>query len=229
MGSVSLAPTLSPQGRLALVEAPDAPPLDPEIARHLVGAFARGPGHGLLRLGAAESGATLPPLFSYWREFGACYVTALCAHPDTDAVEREVPVAAPPVKEFDRLVLAAPPMTGAEYLSTEVLVALWQELDSAFRIELAESKCGIQEFLKRRNPAWNLVGRVHFNLAENRKDPDAPFRFSGHLHHAVVGQCQGATSSAGEGTCANTPEPQTRTVCCLCCFPYSGRRRPVRG
>jgi non-specific serine/threonine protein kinase len=35
----------------------------------------------------------------------------------------------------------------------------------------------VQEFLKRRNPVWNLVGRVHFNVAENRKDPDAPFAF----------------------------------------------------
>ena len=26
-------------------------------------------------------------------------------------------------------------------------------------------------------PRWNLVGRVHFNVAENRKDPDAPFAF----------------------------------------------------
>ncbi|MDP3001019.1 MAG: DEAD/DEAH box helicase [Bryobacterales bacterium] len=68
-------------------------------------------------------------------------------------------------------------MTGAEYLTAEVLDALWQELDAAFGIELAESKCGIQDFLKRRNPAWNLVGRVHFNLAENRKDQDAPFAF----------------------------------------------------
>ncbi len=68
-------------------------------------------------------------------------------------------------------------MTGAEYLSAEVLGALWQELDAAFALELAESKRGIQEFLKSRNPAWNLVGRVHFNLAENRKDPDAPFAF----------------------------------------------------
>ena len=44
-------------------------------------------------------------------------------------------------------------------------------------MELSESKSGVQEFLKRRNPAWNLVGRVHFNVAENRKDPDAPFAF----------------------------------------------------
>src|SRR4029077_2854591 len=35
----------------------------------------------------------------------------------------------------------------------------------------------IQDFLKHRNPAWNLVGRVHFNLAENRKDSGAPFAF----------------------------------------------------
>ena len=177
MGSVSLAPTLSPHGRLALVEAPDAPPLDPELAQRLGSAFARGSGHGLLQLGAAEAGATLPPVFSYWREFGTWYVTALCAHPDTDATQQKIHVAAPPTAALDRLVLAAPPMTGAEYLSVEVLGALWQELDTALGVELAESKCGIQEFLKRRNPAWNLVGRVHFNLAENRRDPDAPFAF----------------------------------------------------
>jgi hypothetical protein len=88
-----------------------------------------------------------------------------------------VHVPAPPAAALDRLVQAAPLMIGAEYLTAEVLGNLWQELDTAFGIELAESKCGIQEFLKRRNPAWNLVGRVHFNLAENRKDPDAPFAF----------------------------------------------------
>jgi len=32
-------------------------------------------------------------------------------------------------------------------------------------------------FLKRRNPAWNLMGRVHFNIAGNRKDADVPFAF----------------------------------------------------
>ena len=104
-------------------------------------------------------------------------MTALCTHSDADATPRKVRVPAPPATELDRLILAVPPMTGAEYLTPEVLGALWQELDAAFGIELAESKCGIQDFLKRRNPAWNLVGRVHFNLAENSKDPDAPFAF----------------------------------------------------
>src|SRR5690242_7624565 len=154
MGSVSLAPTLSPHGRLALAESPDAPPLDPGLAQRLGNAFARGPGHGLLQLGAAEAGTSLPPVFSYWRELGAWYVSALCAHPDTDTMPRKVHVPAPPDADLDRLAESAPPMTGAEYLSAAVLGALWQELDAAFGIELAESKCGIQEYLKSRNPAW---------------------------------------------------------------------------
>jgi superfamily II DNA or RNA helicase len=177
VGPVSLAPILSPHGRLALIEAPDAPPVEAALAERLRCAFARGAGHGLLQLAAAEAGAAIPPVFSYWREFGSQYVTALCAQPDIDATPRKVHLASPAADELDQLVLAAPPMTGAEYLTAEVLSNLWQELDAAFGIELAESKCGIQEFLKRRNPAWNLVGRVHFNLAENRKDPDAPFAF----------------------------------------------------
>jgi non-specific serine/threonine protein kinase len=162
---------LTPHGRLVLVEDPDAPLLDSEIAQRLRNAFERGSGHGLLQLGAAEAGAALPPVFSYWREFGAGYVTTLCTRPDTETVP------APPAAELDRLVLSVPPMTGAEYLTTEVLGVLWKQLDAAFGIELAESKCGTQDFLKRRNPAWNLVGRVHFNLAENRRDLDAPFAF----------------------------------------------------
>jgi hypothetical protein len=167
-----LAPVLTPHGRLTLIHEADAPDLDPELALRLSTAFERGAGHGLLQLGAEEAGTVLPPALSYWREFGAMYVTALCTQPDEKA-RVEIPSSA----DLDRLVLAAPPMTGVEYLTSDILHALWKELDAAFRIELSESKCGIQEFLKRRNPAWNVVGRVHFNLAENRKDQDAPFAF----------------------------------------------------
>jgi non-specific serine/threonine protein kinase len=68
-------------------------------------------------------------------------------------------------------------MTGAEYLTSAVLADLWRRMDAAFDAELAQVKLSVQEFLKSRHPAWNLVGRVHFNLAENRKDEDAPFAF----------------------------------------------------
>jgi SNF2 family DNA or RNA helicase len=68
-------------------------------------------------------------------------------------------------------------MTGAEYLTASVLADLWRGMDAAFDAELIEAKLPVQEFLKSRHPAWNLVGRVHFNLAENRKDEEAPFAF----------------------------------------------------
>ena len=68
-------------------------------------------------------------------------------------------------------------MEGAEYVTASVLETLWTEIAEAFRSELAESKTSVQAFLQHKNPAWHLVGRVHFNLAENRKDEEAPFAF----------------------------------------------------
>ncbi|MGO8787025.1 MAG: DEAD/DEAH box helicase [Terriglobia bacterium] len=172
-----LAPILTPHGRLTLGAVAEGPALDPGLVQRLHDAFARGSGHGLLQLGASEVGTALPPVFSYWRELATRYVTALCTLSDaaTDSSKAHVP--APPPGELEPLALAAPPMTGAEYLTLQVLGALWQEMDAAFAIELSESGSSIQDFLKHRNPAWNLVGRVHFNLAENRRDDQAPFAF----------------------------------------------------
>jgi SNF2-related domain/SNF2 Helicase protein/Helicase conserved C-terminal domain len=177
METVPLDLVLTPHGSLVLVEESDAPTLDAALAQRLQDSFDRGPGHGLLRLGAAEAATALPPLYSYWREFGARYVTALCTQPDVEARRERLRVPRPPDEELEWMAMAAPPMVGAEYLTAVVLGALWQELDLAFGAELAESRCGVQDFLKRHNPAWNLVGRVHFNLAENRRDTEAPFAF----------------------------------------------------
>ena len=166
---MSLSLCLTPRGHLILTRESDAPALDIEPLERLRLAFARGPGHGLLQLGAGETETPLPPVHAYWREFGARYVHGLCA--------QEKNPAAPATEELERLAAAAPLMNGSEYLTSAVLESLWAELNTAFEIELAESKSGVAEFLKSRNPAWNLVGRVHFNLAENRKDPESPFAF----------------------------------------------------
>jgi non-specific serine/threonine protein kinase len=168
---------LTPHGRLTLSDAEDALPLDSAFAQRLCSAFGRGAGHGLLQLGAGETGTAIPAIFSYWREFGARYVTALCTLTDIEERREKVRVPCPTDEELEWMVLGAPPMPGAEYLTATVLDTLWRELDHAFAVELAEAGCGLQEFLKRHSPVWNLVGRVHFNLAENRRDPEAPFAF----------------------------------------------------
>ena len=190
MASISLVPILTPHGRLTLGQVGDSLPLDTELCQRLQDAFERGSGHGLFQLGAGEVGTALPPVFSYWREFGARYVTLLCARQDGDSYASEMHIPAPPDEELEPLALAAPPMTGAEYLTAKILHALWHEIDAAFTIELSESKTSIQEFLKRRNPAWNLVGRVHFNLAENRKDEQAPFAFLATYTHRLSEQAK---------------------------------------
>jgi len=172
-----LAPVLTPRGLLILRPTEEALALESEQNSRLDKAFLRGPGHGLLCLGANEVGTALPPVLSYWREFGSRYVTALCALSDIGERVTKPPIPVPANGELDNIAATVPPMTGAEYLTAAVLADLWRGMDAAFDVELADARLSVQEFLKGRHPAWNLIGRVHFNLAENRSDEAAPFAF----------------------------------------------------
>jgi non-specific serine/threonine protein kinase len=167
---------LTPHGRLFLELAHDGLPLPSDAGQRLVAAFARGPEHGLLHLGAVEVDTPLPLALAYWRDFARRFVSAVCGQTQTERERQFVPPPKP--AELDALVLTAPPMPGAEYLTPGVLESSWGALGTAFEAEFAESKAGsIEEFLRRRNAAWHTVGRVHFNLAVNRLDADAPFAF----------------------------------------------------
>ncbi len=169
--SSNLTLQLTPHGHLAFGAEGDAPPLSTDLQERLTAAFALGSGHGLLHLGATEVASVLPPALAWWRDYAARYVTAVCA--TTEGVD----IAAPDDPSLQHLVEDAPPMTGAEYLTPDVLRRLWFEIDAALQLELAAAQSSLQDFLKALHPAWNLVGRVYFNLAENRKDPEAPFAF----------------------------------------------------
>jgi hypothetical protein len=174
---MALAPALSPHGVLSLKPSDDTPATDSTAYARIERAFARGAGHGLLHLGAEAVGVALPPVLSYWREFAARYVTALCSLPGIGEGRDKPVVPAPGDADLSGVAAAVPPMVGAEYLTPAVLTELWRGIDAAFDTELDQSGLPVQAFLKSRHPAWNLVGRVHFNLAENRKDEEAPFAF----------------------------------------------------
>jgi non-specific serine/threonine protein kinase len=174
---MALAPVLTPHGVLTLKPSVEAMTLDPMHGTRIEEAFVRGAGHGLLYLGADQVGTSLPPVLSYWRELGTRYVVALCALPSIGEGRTKSAVPVPTEEELNKIAAAVPPMVGAEYLTGAILANLWCDMDTAFNAELAEADVSVQEFLKVRHPAWNLVGRVHFNLAENRKDDEAPFAF----------------------------------------------------
>lgn len=172
-----LAPVLTPQGVLGLRQTDDEPSAELTHAARLAARFDCGTGHGLLSLGAEEVGEALPPVLTYWRDFATHYITALCAMPDVGPARSKPALPPPADDELERMAMAAPAMTGAEYLTASVLADFWRQMDAAFDAELAESELSVQDFLKSRHPVWNTVGRVHFNLAENRQDEELPFAF----------------------------------------------------
>jgi non-specific serine/threonine protein kinase len=177
-----LSLSLTPHGRLVIVSPEDAPAMERDLGERIRQAFDRGTGHGIFRLGAAEVGQVLPPVFTYWRELGNSFVTALCTQPDMEENKGELPL---PPEDLEMMAVAAPLMSGAEYLTTNILHDLWAEVGKAFIEEFSEAKTSLQDFLKGLNPAWNIVGRVHFNLAENRKDEQAPFAFLATYTHRL--------------------------------------------
>ncbi len=172
----SLIPVLTPHRALHLEWQAAEFLLDDEVAARLKAAFVRGGGHGLLQLGAAEAGSRLSPELAYWRAFAMRFVAAVCASEETAAAGAPR-VPEPAEDELSALVDEAPPMRGGEYLDAVCLASMWGSLQRALEVELAGSGLPIQDFLRARDSRWRLVGRVHLNLAENRKDADRPFAF----------------------------------------------------
>jgi superfamily II DNA or RNA helicase len=176
--SSNLEIALSPQGQLRFEpRSSDSDAgyfLEANLQARLARSFAQGPGHGLLQLGAAEIGQALPAALSWWRDFASHYVTKLCAVTEDEAF---VGLSAPDSALLAQWLQNLPPMRGAEYADAAVLLELWDKMNEAMRAELQASSKTLGDFLGSRHAAWHQVGRVHFNLAENRKDPEAPFAF----------------------------------------------------
>ena len=145
--------------------------------RRLAAAFAAGPAQGLLHLATADLTAKLPPGLSFTRDWGRAYLTKLCQTPGvTDAADP--PRVRPPDLDARAAAAAAvPAIRGAEFVTPELLGDWWAALDALVRTEIRTTPGGAEAFLKSRNAAWRLVGRVTFHLAENKRDPEFPFAF----------------------------------------------------
>ena len=165
---------VTPAGALQLRASDDGEPLAPDVAQRLTASFAPGSGPGLVQLGTAEVTTAMPAALGYWRDLATRYVAAVCARGE-DAPTAAI--APPDEPTLARLALSAPPMIGGEYLDAAVLDAQWRALDRAFGAAVADHGGRVAEFLAERHAGWHLVGRVHFNLAENRGDDTAPFAF----------------------------------------------------
>jgi non-specific serine/threonine protein kinase len=103
--------------------------------------------------------------WKWLREFGQQFFTRLCQTKDA------LTVSFPSLTDF---MASAPPFAGAEYLTQEVLERWWLELAQHIA-QLATN--GVESWLREECPAWHVVGRVTFHLAENKTDTQRPFAF----------------------------------------------------
>jgi non-specific serine/threonine protein kinase len=146
---------------------------DPEA--QLARAFTTHVGEGLFTLVAKKLDTGLSPTLIYWRRFANQYLSARCllTPMGTDQTDLLEPLGA---EETMPLLLAAPPMPGAEYLSATALQAIWTDLDHWFCAQI-QAFGSLSALLTKKAPQWHQVGRVCFHLAENKNDPDYPFAF----------------------------------------------------
>jgi non-specific serine/threonine protein kinase len=74
--------------------------------------------------------------------------------------------------------------------SPALLVELWSDMGTVLGAE-KPYKDGVQGYFKKHGSVWNVVGRVCFHLAENKRDPGFPFAFIA-FQGVRVGRRQGA-------------------------------------
>ncbi|MCA1664032.1 MAG: SNF2 helicase-associated domain-containing protein, partial [Myxococcales bacterium] len=181
--------------------------LGEEVAPGVVERFERGFGRGVLYLGLEQLDAPLPPGLSWLRELARAFLTRACAIHDLEAQRDRLQVLAPSA-ELQTLADAVPPMPGSEYVDAPLLERWWRELEQAFIDELREWDGAVAAFLAAHNPVWNLVGRVCFHLAENKRDEERPFAFlatystrvsaKAKVQHAPLGLAVRASGSAAD-------------------------------
>lgn len=135
------------------------------------GGTLRLPGDGDWRelLLALASERPAEPELAFWRNYARRYLTNLCQLPEGQAAP------APPKNEREALVQQAPPMDGGEYLSSDALAHLWEQLDDWVHTQIHQN--GLDAFLQNHAPRWRQVGRVYFHLAENKDNEELPFAF----------------------------------------------------
>ncbi len=134
-------------------------------------AFTESDEAGLIEIAGRKLLVEADPSIGFWKSFASQFLRSLCHIPEGEALK----IPALPIAELEELVLNAPPMRGAEYLSPDVLSNLWKRLENWTKEQLTES--GLAGFLEMHAPLWSRVGRVTLHLAENKGDAEFPFAF----------------------------------------------------
>jgi len=148
---------------------------DERWARRVASRFSEHEAAGLMALAAASVPQHANASVLFWRDIAANFLRSLCHVPETEPLKQNT-LEPPATAQVAEWVLNAPPMQGAEYLTPDVLLNVWQRLLSWTAAQASECG-GLSAFLKAYAPQWSRVGRVTLHLAENKGDTEYPFAF----------------------------------------------------
>lgn len=162
---------LLPHGMVAV----DSCAGDARWAAGIASRFSEHEAAGLIALAAANVPPNASPSAGYWRDIAADFLRALCHVSESETFTPES-IEPPGPARLAEWILNAPPMRGAEYLSSEILTTLWKRL-TEWTVTLAGECGGLGAFLATYAPQWSRVGRVTLHLAENKGDDEYPFAF----------------------------------------------------
>ncbi|GHV57156.1 hypothetical protein FACS189460_3230 [Deltaproteobacteria bacterium] len=135
--------------------------------------FTRDRSKALFNFGFTEKTELHTPTLAYVHFIAQEFVTSLARDSDIE-ITRKAPLLTDGVKL--NLLRAIPYGAGVEFVNGAWLEGLWSELGGVFGREMEDFSGAVSEYLRGKNAALNVVGRVFFHLVENRAD-DCPFAF----------------------------------------------------
>jgi hypothetical protein len=137
---------------------------------------ANAPGKWMIVLGLSEAGIPLSQALEFWRSFASNWVRQVRTTPDGEQ-KREALRLGLVDEDVQSFLGRMPPMVGIDSADTAFLSRVWQTMHETFTFEIRDFRGTVEEWFRKLAPTPKHVDRIHFHLAENRRDESRPFAF----------------------------------------------------
>lgn len=133
-------------------------------------------GEWLIVLGLSEPQIPLSAGLDFWRRFANNWIRLVRNNPESELLrEKFTPVLFP--EDRTAFMATIPAMTGIEYIGSNYLEGVWDQISDTWRSGITSFKGGVEDWFKSLAPGSIAIDRIHFHLVENRKDESLPFAF----------------------------------------------------
>lgn len=111
--------TITPQGHLRVRDVPTNA-ANRSMPTRLIDAYLASPAQGMLVSATRENAVLMPASLEFTRSIAQLYLASLCRAVLAEGCQ-DVPDIPPPSSDLQRAIVQAPPITGLEYLTLDVL------------------------------------------------------------------------------------------------------------